>query len=122
MQVTYNGTFGWNQSEVGDTKTHTLFDWTQRLTLTSTLSNVDLTLVGVLHHNELHSSPSVNTFLANAHVVWRLKKVRLRAELRNLFNKKTYAETSYSGVGVFTNNYELRPREFQLSVQFYLGL
>ena len=98
-----------------------LFDWTQRLSLTSTISNVDLTWSGAFYHNEIVSSPSVNTFFMDASAVWRLKVMRIRAILRNILNKREYAVTTYSGVGVFTNSYELRPRELLISVQFSLG-
>ena len=76
--------------------------------------------MGMFYHNELQTSSTVNTFLADAQVVWRLKHVRLSAQLSNILNKRTYVETSYSGVGIFTNEYQLRPREFLLSVQFSL--
>lgn len=49
---------------------------------------------------------------------WRIKKLRLSAELRNIFNKKSYAETTYSGVSTLTNSYELRPRELMLTAQY----
>ena len=98
----------------------TLSDWTQRLTLISTIRHIDITLSGVLYHNELQNSPSVNTLLADAKLTWRIGKVRASATLRNLFNKKTYEETIYSGVGIFTNRYWLRPRELMVNVRFSL--
>jgi hypothetical protein len=122
MEIDYSGSFGWSRSKVGGDDSETLFDWKQSLSLTSTIGIFDLSLSGALHHNELQNSHSVNLFLANESAVLRLKRVRLHAELRNIFNKKTYSVTNYSGVGVFTNNYELRPREFLISAQFNLGL
>lgn len=121
MEVNYSGTFRWNHSDVGNNSANNLFDWTQRLSLTSTISNVDLTWSGAFYHNEIVSSPSVNTFFMDASAVWRLKVMRIRAILRNILNKREYAVTTYSGVGVFTNSYELRPRELLISVQFSLG-
>ena len=133
MEVNYSGSFAWNHSKMGDNTASTLFDWTQRLELTATISNVDLTASGVLYHNDLgqtegsntslankEPSSAINTFLMDASAVWRLKGIRIKAELRNLLNKKAYATTTYSGVGIFTNSYRLRPREFLLSVQFSL--
>ncbi len=120
MEVNYRGTFKWNHSDVGNNSANNLFDWTQRISLTSTISNVDLTMSGVYYHNEIASSPSVSTFLMDASAVWRLKGVRIRALLRNILNKKEYTTTTYSGVGIFTNSYELRPREFLISIQFNL--
>ncbi|GAB6982090.1 carboxypeptidase regulatory-like domain-containing protein [Prevotella dentasini] len=120
MQADYEGTFTLGNSHSGSTSMPTLFNWVQRLTLTSTIRKVDLSVSGVYYHNELQASPSVNTFLADARLTWRLRRVRLSASLRNLLNKRVYATTTYSGVGVFTNEYELRPRELMVEMQFSL--
>lgn len=124
MEIDYKGDFTFNRSKADNEWTKTLADWTQRLTLILSpplgARTVDISLSGVLYHNEIQNSPSVNTLLADAKVTWRIKKVRLSASLRNIFNKKTYAETTYSGVGIFTNRYWLRPRELMVSVQFSL--
>ena len=120
MEIDYKGDFAFNRSWMDGEWTKTLPDWTQRLTLISTISHIDITLSGVLYHNEIPGSPSVNTLLADAKLTWRIGKVRLAASLRNLFNKKTYEETTYSGVAIFTNRYWLRPRELMVNVQFSL--
>ena len=119
MQFDYDGDFGLGQSQVEGVKLNALFNWTQRFTITSTMGAFDLSLAMVCYHNELHGSPSVNTLLADAQAVWRLSRVRLKAQLRNIFNKKRYVTATYSGIGSFTNEYELRPREFMLSAQFH---
>lgn len=119
-QIDYQGNFAFNRSKTGQEWMHTLANWTQRLSLTATISHIDLTLSGVLYHNEIQNSPSTNTLLADAKVVWRLGRIRLTAQLRNMFNKQTYAETTYSGIGIFTNRYWLRPRELMVSMQFSL--
>ena len=120
MRSARNWYFSFNRSKTGGDWTKTLANWTQRLTLISTIGNVDLSLSGVLYHNEIQNSPSANTLLADAKMTWRIKKIRISASLRNLFNKKTYEETTYSGVGIFTNRYWLRPRELMINVQFSL--
>lgn len=120
MEIDYEGNFTFNRSKTAEEWMETLADWTQRLTLTSTIGHVDLSLAAVLYHNEIVNSPSVNTLLADASATWRIKKLRFSAALRNIFNKKTYDEMTYSGVGIFTNRYWLRPRELMLNVQFAL--
>lgn len=120
MEIDYKGDFSFNRSKAGTEWTNTLANWTQRLTVVSTIKNVDISLSGVIYHNEIQDSPSSNTLLADAKLTWRMGKVRFSAALRNLFNKKTYEETSYSGVGIFTNRYWLRPRELMVNVQFSL--
>ena len=82
---------------------------------------MDATLGGIFYHNDLMNAPAVNTLLVDASIVWRIRRVRIKAELRNIFNKKDYSTTTYSGVGVFTNSYSLRPRELVVSVQFSPG-
>lgn len=120
MEVEYMGNFTFNRSKTHAEWTETLADWSQRLTLTSTISHVDVSLSSVLYHNEIPGSPSANILLADVKIMWRLHKVRFSASLRNIFNKKTYDETTYSGVGIFTNRYWLRPRELMLNIQFSL--
>lgn len=120
LEIDYKAEFTFNRSRSGQEWMRTLADWTQRIGLTSTIRNVDLTLAAVLYHNEIDGSPSVNTLLADAKMVWRLKRVRITAALRNIFDKDTYSLTTYSGVGVFTNRYWLRPRELMISAQFNL--
>ena len=120
MEIDYKGEFAFNRNKTGEVWTKTLADWTQRLTLTSSISHVDLSLSGILYHNEIDGSPPVNALLADAKVVWRMKRLRLTASLRNIFNKTKYAETTYSGIGIFTNRYWLRPRELMVTAQFSL--
>ena len=70
------------------------------------------------YRNELQKGDNINCLLGDATAVWRIKKLRLSAEFRNIFNKKSYAETTYSGVSTLTNSYELRPRELMLTAQY----
>lgn len=120
FEIDYNGMFTFNRSKTADEWMNTLADFTQRLALTSTIKDIDITLSGVHYHNEILNSSTINTLLADARLTWRLKKVRLSAELRNIFNKKTYEETTYSGIGIFSNRYWLRPRELMVNAQFSL--
>ena len=96
----------------------TLFNWEQQLTLTSTVNKVDLSWSFIHYRNELQAGNVMNTMLSNASVTWRLKKVQLKAWLRNLFNKKDYVVTTYNGIATTTNSYVLRPREFVVSAEF----
>ena len=114
---TYRASFAWNKMKTDDTGRNTLLDWAQRLAYTQTIGKVDISLSAVHYRNESSAGQPVNTLLADASVVWRLKKVRLSAEARNLFDKRRCIVTSYSGVMSATNWYELRPRELAVKVQ-----
>ncbi len=118
--VTYSSSFSVSRLNTDDVDLQTLWNWRQSLSLTMTFGKMDCSLSAVHYHNELQSAPPLNTLLADASVVWRMKKLRLSAELRNLFNHRNYIVTSYSGVGSHTGHYHLRPREIFLKAQFSL--
>ena len=111
----YAGQFTVNGMNTDETAQNMLFCWRQNLSYTQTIGNVDITLSAVHYRNELQSAQTVNTLLADAGVVWRLKKVRLQAELRNIFNRRNYAVTYYGSASSSTIYYNLRPREIILS-------
>lgn len=116
----YTGQFTMNGMNTDETAQNVLFCWRQNLSYTQTIGNVDITLSAVHYRNELQSAQTVNTLLADAGVVWRLKKVRLQAELRNIFNRRNYAVTYYGSASSSTTYYYLRPREIMLSAQISL--
>ena len=119
-ELEYEGSFSFSGNKVEEQQMTTLFNWTQRLTLTSTIDKVDLSWSMVHYRNELQEGNVMNAMLSNASITWRLKKVRLKAQLRNIFNKKDYSTTTYSGIAVVSNSYVLRPRELVLSAEFNL--
>ena len=117
---TYRATFSWNKMNTDGMGGNSLLGWIQRLAYTQTIGRVDVTASAVHYRNELQQGTTVNTLLADASVVWRMKKVRLSLELRNIFDKRRYAVTTYSGVVQSTGWYGLRPREAVVGVQVSL--
>ncbi len=116
--LSYEGEFTKYDSKSQNQAVSSLFNWKQTFSTTATISHIDLTFSLVHYHNELQGGSKVNTLLGDASAVWRLKKLRLSAELRNLFNKKNYMETIYSGISTLTDSYYLRPRELMISAQY----
>ena len=117
-QFSYEGEFSFYNSKRQNTANSSLFDWKQSLSATATISHVDLTFSLVHYHNELQEGNKLNCLLGDASAVWRMKKLRLSAELRNIFNKKSYVETTYSGISTLTDSYYLRPRELMITAQY----
>lgn len=114
----YEGEFSFYNSKRQKMAKSSLFNWRQSISATATISHVDLSFSLVHYHNELQEGSHLNTLLGDASAVWRMKKLRLSAELRNLFNKKNYMETIYSGISTLTDSYYLRPRELMISAQY----
>ena len=116
--VTYQGSFTRNVSSTDFSCLTPLLQWRQSLSLTKTIGKIDLTISGVHYHNELQTSAVKNTLLADASVVWRMKRIRLSGELHNLLNQKDYILTDYSGLTSSTTTYHLRPREVIMRLQW----
>ena len=114
----YEGEFSFYNSIRQKMAKSSLFNWRQSVSATATISHVDLSFSLVHYRNELQEGNHLNTLLGDASAVWRMKKLRLSAELRNLFNKKNYMETIYSGISTLTDSYHLRPRELMISAQY----
>ena len=114
----YEGEFSFYNSKRQKMAKSSLFNWRQSISATATISHVDLSFSLVHYHNELQEGSHLNTLLGDASAVWRMKKLRLSTELRNLFNKKNYMETIYSGISTTTDSYYLRPRELMISAQY----
>ncbi len=119
-QFSYEGEFSFYNTKHQNSSTSSLFNWKQSLSATATISRVDITFSLVHYRNELQEGNKLNCLLGDASAVWRLKKWRFSAELRNIFNKKNYVETTYSGVSTSTNSYQLRPRELMITAQYAL--
>ncbi len=114
----YEGEFSFYNSKRQQMAKSSLFNWRQSVSATATINHVDLSFSLVHYRNELQEDNHLNTLLGDASAVWRMKKLRLSAELRNLFNKKNYMETIYSGISTLTDSYHLRPRELMISAQY----
>lgn len=118
--VTYSGSFSASHTGTDAVSLQTLWNWRQSLSLTKTIGSMDISLSAVHHHNEQQSSPALNTLIVDASLVWRSKRLRLSAELRNLFDRRDYVVTSYGGAASYTSHYRLRPREMLLKAQVSL--
>ena len=119
-EIDYEGRFAFSGNQVADKQMTTLSSWQQRLTLTSTIKNVDLSWKFTHYRNELQKGNTLSTLLSDATITWRLKKLRLEARLNNIFNRREYVRTTYSSISTSTNTYYIRPRELVVSIQFNL--
>ena len=119
-EIGYESRFSFSGNQVADQQMTTLFNWQQRLSLTSTIKNVDLSWKFTHYRNELQQGNTLNTLLSDASITWRQKKLRLEARLNNIFNRREYVRTTYSGISTSTSTYYIRPRELVITAQFNL--
>lgn len=118
--ITYQSSYSFNRSKTGNSHLSSIFQCKQCLSFIKTIGNIDVGLSTVYYHNEIQSSSPINTLLFDTQAVWRIKKMRLTLQLRNLFNQTTYAITTFSDIHSSTTNYLLRPREMTVKIQISL--
>lgn len=95
--------------------------FSQRLTcnLNITKSWV-IKLLGEHYSNQISENRHKQLFLTDISTAYSFKKgVELSLNVRNLFNQKSYAYTTYSSLTQMHQEYELRPRNIWASVFFH---
>lgn len=78
------------------------------IAISTIIQKVDLSLSGI-YHKSVDGRNTHHYLLPMQSNLWQ-KKFLVFATLANLFNKRNYIETSYSGVGILQTAAELRPR------------
>lgn len=58
--------------------------------------------------------------LFDAKAVYKIKKIHLTGEVRNILNQKSYSYTIFNALDRFTYDYRLRGRELILSLEYHL--
>lgn len=119
FEVDYKAAISCGISQIGDnTHLSPLWNVSQHLTLSLGFKDMAFQLSGEHFYNELNASQHLNTWLADASLVYKPKQWRFAASITNLFHKKEYTYTVYSAVQSNTSWIKLRPREFLLTVQY----
>ena len=119
LEADYHATLSYNATRIGsDTHLPPLLNLTQRLRLILTIGRIDVQLSGEHYHNALGDGTHLNTLLADASLTWKHDRWRVEACLNNLFNKKTYAYTTYTATQSRTDWLRIRPRELSVKVGY----
>ncbi|WP_294619010.1 carboxypeptidase-like regulatory domain-containing protein [uncultured Bacteroides sp.] len=119
FEAEYHAIIGYGGSKIGnDTRLTPLLDFVQRLQLTFSIGALELRLAGEHYRNDLGGNTHLNTILADATIIYKVKKWRLEANLNNLFNKKEYAYTVYSTTQSYTSRLGIRPREAMITTSY----
>ena len=119
LEADYHATLSCNATHIGsDTQLPPLLNLTQRLRLILTIGRIDVQLGGEHYRNALADGTHLNTLLADASLTWKHDRWRVEARLNNLFNKKTYAYTTYTATQSRTDWLRIRPRELSVKVGY----
>ena len=93
---------------------------TQRLSMsvypTKTLT---LTLAAEDNYNNL-TDKNRHAWFGDATAKLKLKHIDLELQLNNLFDQRQYTRVNYSGLDIYTNTSQLRPRNIIGTIRFKL--
>ncbi|MDE6342587.1 MAG: carboxypeptidase-like regulatory domain-containing protein [Muribaculaceae bacterium] len=84
------------------------------------LDRLQFSLKSSFIRKEIEDNRYRSLSLFDAKVVYKIKKMRLTGEVRNILNQRNYSYTLFSGLDRFTYDYRLRGREFILSLEYHL--
>ena len=84
------------------------------------LDGLQFRLKSSVIRKEMEDSRYRTMSLFDAKAVYKIKKIRLTGEVRNILNQKSYSYTVFNALDRFTYDYRLRSREFILSLEYHL--
>lgn len=117
----YTAKFRYNNIRQNDYEKDTgLWNWVQNLAFTKNIGKIDIKMNLSHYRNDLYLGGTSFLTLADASVVWRMKKIRISTCINNFLNKKKYSYSFTQGNLTSTHFYELRPREWTVSIQLNL--
>ena len=117
-ELEYNININYNRfNQENNTDQSKLWNWVQNLSFTKTIGKIDIRMNTSYYRNDLYSGETSYLTLADATIIWRMKKIRLCTGINNLFNKKEYSYTINQNNITETHSFNLRPREWTFSVQ-----
>ncbi len=91
----------------------------QDITLSSVLFDKMICSVnGEHYYNSSSGEKNSHIFFLNTRLSYKMKKIRLTAECRNLLNKKNIYTIAYGDATNYMYSYRLRPVNFMLSINF----
>ncbi len=118
--IVYSSGFGRSCSytEGHRDKSITVRNNTQRLSMNVyPTKKLTLTIVAEDDYNNL-TVKNRHAWFGDASVKLKLKRVDLELQLNNLFDQRLYTRVSYSGLDIYTQTSQLRPRNVIFSVRF----
>lgn len=93
---------------------------TQRLSMNIyPIKILTLTLAAEDNYNNL-TAKNRHAWFGDASAKLKLKRVDIELQLNNLFDQRQYTRVSYSGLDIYTQTSQLRPRNAIISVRFKL--
>lgn len=115
--------YAWNISQTNGTSdklAQTVRSATQRLKVNVYVTK-QLTLAATVEDNYNNlTAENRHAWFGDATAKLKLKHIDLELQLNNLFDQRQYTRVNYSGLDIYTQTSQLRPRNAVLSVRFKL--
>ena len=123
LNLVLNGGYSWNISRTdgsSDYPTRTVRSAYEKLKI-NVYATKQLTLTASVEDNYNNlTAKNRHAWFGDISAKLKLKHVDLELRLNNIFDQRQYTRVSYSGLDIFTQTSQLRPRNAVLSVRFKL--
>ncbi|WP_329905095.1 hypothetical protein [Porphyromonas pogonae] len=83
------------------------------------LSDLALIADASYNHHKIAERVYKDFFMMNAALEYKIDKVKLKLEVNNILNRRTYSYTLFSNADFYSYNYHLRPREIFISLSLF---
>lgn len=115
--------YSWNISQTdkgSNDLSRTVRSATQRLKVNTYLTKL-LTLTASMEDNYNNlTDKNRHAWFGDVSITYRLKHIDLELQLNNLFDQRQYTRINYSGLDMFTQTSQLRPRNIIVTIRFKL--
>lgn len=119
LEVAYEADLRYGGSKIGEnTKLTPLWNITQKLLLSYSLSDVEIGLSADHYHNDINNNKTINACFADLLFKWKYSDWQFIASASNLLDKQQYRYTQYSTNQSYTSWINIRGREFLLSARY----
>jgi hypothetical protein len=115
----YSWNSSWTDSGSSDLA-RTVHSATQRLSMNVYVTK-QMTLTAAVEDNYTNlTATDRHAWFGDIKAKYKLKHCDLELQLNNLFDQRTYTRVNYSGLDIYTNTTQLRPRNILATVRFKL--
>ena len=115
--------YAWNINQTNGTSDNlarTVRSATQRLKVNVYVTK-QLTIAATVEDNYNNlTAKNRHAWFGDATVKLKLKRIDLELQLNNLFDQRQYTRVNYSGLDIYTQTSQLRPRNIIATIRFKL--
>lgn len=118
LETAWQATFRYGGSRIGRSELAPLAGLVQKLRLSYEYSGIEYNITGDHYYNDISSTQSIHTMLADLSIRWKPGKWQLEIALSNIFDQRRYSYTQYTAAQSYTSWVDIRGRELLFTARY----